>query len=81
MTSTLNSDCQFTLMMCAGAGNAAGKNLRAFGNEATKLCYVFIIDDINFIDAEAADFSAALASTRTAFPDRAGQIYRFYSQP
>lgn len=67
MTGAFNGDRQFALMVCAGAGNTAGKDLCALGNKAAEFCNVFVIDGIDFIDAEAADLPAALASARAAF--------------
>ena len=63
MAGTLNGDRQFTLMMRAGSGNPAGKNLRTFGNKPAELRYIFIINGIDLIDTEAANLLAAFAAT------------------
>ena len=63
MTSTLDSDCQATLMMCTSSRNSSGEDLSSFRNEAAKLSNILVIDIFRLVDAEAANFSAALATT------------------
>jgi hypothetical protein len=65
MTRTLNRDSQLTLMMCAGSGNTAGKNLSALGNVTAQFCNILVVNGLDFVNAEAADLSAAFASTGT----------------
>jgi len=55
LTRALNSCCKLTLMLCAGSGNAAGKNLRTLGNEFLQSRNIFVIDNFNFIGAESAN--------------------------
>ena len=63
MTSTLDSDCQATLMMCTSSRNSSGEDLASFRNKTAKLGNILVIDVIRFVNAEAAYFSAALATT------------------
>ena len=60
MTSTLDSDCQATLMMCTSSRNSSGEDLASFRNKTAKLGNILVI---RFVNAEAAYFSAALATT------------------
>lgn len=66
MTSTLDSDCQATLMMCTSSRNSSGEDLASFRNKTAKLGNILVIDVIRFVNAEAAYFSAALATTTAA---------------
>ena len=52
---SLDSDSQLTLMLCTGAGNAAGKNLCALGGKLAKTCSILVIDVLYLILAELAD--------------------------
>ena len=63
VTSTLDSDCQATLMMCTSSRNSSGEDLASFRNKTAKLGNILVIDVIRFVNAEAAYFSAALATT------------------
>ena len=65
MTSTLDSDCQATLMMCTSSRNSSGEDLASFRNKTAKLGNILVIDVIRFVNAEAAYFSAALATPDT----------------
>ncbi len=54
-------------MLRAGAGNTAGNNLRAFGNEFAKTDYVFIVDFAELsVYTELANLLAARAGTAGA---------------
>ena len=63
MTSTLDSNGQLTLMMCTSSRNSSGEDLASFRNKTAKLGNILVIDVIRFVNAEAAYFSAALATT------------------
>ena len=63
MTSTLDSDCQATLMMCTSSRNSSGEDLASFRNKTAKLGNILVIDVIRLVNTEAAYFSAALATT------------------
>ena len=45
-------------MFCTGAGNPARQDLAPFGDELPQLGGIFIIDFLDFVDAEGADFSS-----------------------
>jgi hypothetical protein len=55
LTRTLDSGGQLTLMLCAGAGNAAGKDLSTLGDELAKLSCVLVIDHFDLIGTELAN--------------------------
>lgn len=63
MTGTLDGDRQLTLMTGTGAGHTAGQDLGALGNEAAQSGNILVINGFHLVNAEAADLSAALAST------------------
>lgn len=65
MAGALNGDRQFTLMVCTSARHTAGQNLCTLRNKTAKFCNIFIINHIDFIDAETANFSAAFTTART----------------
>lgn len=52
---------QLTLMLCTGAGDAAGKNLGALGNVFSQLADVLIVNLCYFIHAECANFPSGLS--------------------
>ena len=70
MTSTLNSQCDGTLMLCAVACNSSRKNLAALRDISLKLVYV-LVADLTVFAAEYADFlssaESALLSSESAF--------------
>ena len=49
MTSTLDSDCQATLMMCTSSRNSSGEDLASFRNKTAKLGNILVIDVIRFV--------------------------------
>ena len=53
---------QLTLMLGAGAGHAAGKDLCALADETAKLCNILVVNIVNLIGAENANL-AALSGT------------------
>ena len=56
MTRTLDSDGELTLMLCAGAGDSSGEDLRTLGDILSQTGYVLVIDLVDVICAELADF-------------------------
>jgi hypothetical protein len=63
VTCSLDSISEFSLVLSAGTGYTAGKNLRTFGNELSESCNIFVIDVFNFFSAEYANFlSSAVCS-------------------
>ena len=58
---TLDGAGQLTLMLCAGAGNAAGKDLGTLRNELSQLSSILVIDFGYFIHAECANFTSGLS--------------------
>lgn len=61
LTRTLDSNGKLSLMSGACACDSAGQNLCSFGDEATKLLSVLIINELRLLYTESADFSAALS--------------------
>ena len=55
VTSSLDSLCEFSLMLCAGTCDSSGKNLGSFGEIFVKLYSVLIIDEFNFVSAEVTN--------------------------
>ncbi len=55
---SLDSEIDFTLMLCACSGYTAGQNLASFGNETTQCSNVFIINGVYVIHAALADLSS-----------------------
>jgi hypothetical protein len=55
--------CNLTLMESTGAGYAAGKDFGALGHTTTKTGSILIIDVLNTIGAELADFFPGFAVT------------------
>ncbi len=70
VTSTLNSQCDGTLMLCAIAGDSSRKDLAALRDISLKLIYV-LVADLTVLAAEYADFlssaESALLSSKSAF--------------
>ena len=55
LTSSLYSNCELTLMLCACACDSSGKDLCTFAYALAKTSCVFVIDVIDLISAENAD--------------------------
>lgn len=55
MTSALNCVLELSLVLCASAGDSAGKDLSSLADELLELCAVLVIDVFNLILAEDAD--------------------------
>ena len=70
VTSTLNSQSDGTLMLCAVACDPSRKNLAALRDVSLKLVYV-LVADLTVLAAEYADFlssaESALLSSKSAF--------------
>ncbi len=62
MTSALNSGLKLTLMLCASAGNTAGKDLAALADELAKAGCILVIDVADVLLAEDANLSATAVS-------------------
>jgi hypothetical protein len=62
MTCTLDSGLKLTLMLSAGAGNTAGKDLAALADELAKARCILVIDVADVLLAEDANLSAAAVS-------------------
>jgi len=58
LTGTLDFTSQETLMMSAGAGNAAGNDLAAFGHEIAEDVRTLVIKGEILISAETAELTA-----------------------
>ncbi len=63
MTSSLYSDCELSLVLCAGSCNSAGQNLGTLGNELSELGCVLVINALRVLFAENADFLSSLMSS------------------
>ena len=57
---SLDSGGELSLMISAGTGYTAGKDLRSFGSEAAKLCSILVIYGLNLINTKSANLLAAL---------------------
>ena len=62
MSCTLDGGGQLTLMPGAGAGNTAGNYLSAVGKISAQAEGILIIDILNLINAESANFLSAFAA-------------------
>ena len=60
LTGTLNSGGQLSLVLSAGAGYTAGKNLCVFRDELSELCNVFVVDSNGLFSAEKANFLSSV---------------------
>ena len=50
-------------MLGTGAGNSSGKNLASFCDELSQLWYILVINGIDLVDAELADFTSGPSDT------------------
>ena len=63
MPGTLDCYGQLTLMPGAGTGHTAGNDFRPLGKDlAAVFADGLIVDILNFVDAERADFSAGFSA-------------------
>ena len=61
MSCALDRLCQLSLMSSANARHSAGQNFRALRQEAAQLRSILVINMLNLIHAEGANFSALAA--------------------
>ena len=71
MTSSLYSDCELSLVLCACSRNSAGQNFGTLGNELSELGYILVINAFRMLFTENADFLSSLVS------GRAGRLLNF----
>ena len=64
---TLDGDGQLALMLRAGAGHATGDNLRTLRDESSQAGDILIIDILNAVNAEGADFLSAFSAAMASF--------------
>ena len=60
-------DCcvELSLVLCASTGNSSGKDLAALADELAELCGILVVDEINLVCTENANFlSSAHCGTR-----------------
>ena len=68
MSCALDSDGELALMSCAGTGNTSGDDLSSLRQDlAAVLTDGLVIDVLDFINTESADFSAGLSATGISF--------------
>ena len=68
MSGTFDRNSQLTLMFCAGAGDSARNDFRSLRqNLAAVFADGLVIDVLDFINTESADFSAGLSATVISF--------------
>ncbi len=71
LSCALDSCVELSLMLCASSGNSSGKDLSTLADELSELCGILVVDKVNFINAENADFLSSahhgLCGTRSVF--------------
>jgi hypothetical protein len=65
--SALDRVRQLALVPGAAAGDAARNDLAALGDEAAQTTHVFVVDEVDLVRAELADFSAPEAAALDRF--------------
>ena len=65
MAGTLDGDGELTLMRGAGAGDAAGQDLRTLRHIAAESRDILIVDVLDLIDAKTANLAAASVTHRS----------------
>ena len=84
VTSTLDSQCNGTLMLSAVAGDSSRKDLAALRDISLKLVYV-LVADLAVLAAEYADFlspaEAVVSSSESAFAAFAVSLIRHNRAP
>ena len=65
-TRALDGRRELTLVLCAGAGHAAGQNLAALAGEAAEPGHILVIDVLDLIHAKRAHLPARLAAAGAA---------------
>jgi hypothetical protein len=64
--SALDGRGELTLVLCAGAGHAAGQNLAALAGETAEPGHILVIDVLDLIHAKRANLPARLAAAGSA---------------
>ncbi len=62
-TSTLDCGRKLALMLCTSTGHTSGKNLSTLGYKLSELCYILIVNIIDFICTESANFLLSMHIT------------------
>src|SRR3990167_4573491 len=80
-TCTLDRLCQLTLILGAGASNAAGNDLAGFSDVVFQQFQIFVINLLNTFCSETAEFSAAIKTRHEYSPIKAlGLVKRIASK-
>ena len=79
LASALDSGVELALVLSAGAGDAAGKDLAALADELSQLAGFLVVDIIDLICAEYANFFS-LAESVSALNAR-GFLFIHYNYP
>jgi hypothetical protein len=66
-TGALDGVGQLALMPCAAAGDPARNDFAALGDEAAEATHVFVVDEVDLVRAELANFSAPEAAALDRF--------------
>ena len=61
VTSALDSGLKLSLVLSAGAGNTAGKDLAALADELAELVGILVVDEVDLVCAEDADLLSLAA--------------------
>ena len=70
MSCSLDCNCQFTLVECAGTGYPSGQDLCSVGHALSQTCDILVIDGFNTIYAEHANlFPWSFIISRCSFHD------------
>ena len=67
MTSTLDSGCQLSLMLCANACYTARKDFTSLGSVAAELTGILVVDVLGFFYAERTDLLATFSHAAAFF--------------
>ena len=60
LASSLNSYSKLSLVKSASAGNTSGKDFCSLGNKLSEFSNVLVIDSLNFVLAEDANFLSSV---------------------
>lgn len=65
---SLDSNCKFSLVVCAGTGNSSGKNLGTLGHALSELSSILVIYLLHSVSAELANLLAgSLCASGSSF--------------
>ena len=84
-TRALDSGGELSLVLCAGAGDSSGKDLRAFGDALSQSDGVLVVDVFDVVSAEHANFLSSVAvgtlchSLRSSFGSFGSSSSFFYN--